>query len=586
MDFNSMRGNGPFTMSATSIFPEAVRSLPSPSPSIAFKSSASSVGNMDDLSTPALGNPSGPSFTLSPPESLATLEDREVSTAGDSFLADLLESSPSSTPVILDKRSSKEKHSLPKITYSRKVNSKGNKRPAEEAEIIDCGNDASLESSSVKRVRVVGLKNLGNTCYNNAVIQVLGHTCALREYFLQRQPPITEESDGSMSSSDSAATLSLHGARPRTRRAARLEEQVIVPTNVNLCDEFSRLIKMMWVDHIPTEVRNGSRARRSRLPLSPVISPHKFATAVATVLPSFHERHEQQDAQEFLRCALERMQDELASEQVEEADTIVQTVFGGILWNKIICQSCSEYTIKPDPFLDLSLVIPEQLPPAIKGDLRSSTLVECLNLFATTEELEGSPPPTSVTASTNGTVRSCLSCGSEAAFSKAIAFGVLPNVLCIHLKRFRWRSHKVRGGKQKVDTHVKFPLEGLDMRPWCEQGINSPILYDLYAVVVHQGTGANFGHYVAYTKHQAEWWLLDDDRITKVSPEAVAKSKAYLLFYKRREDEISPSTITDDDESPVEPTNESCTPALKQSPPDIPDLPSTLIKESGSPPAL
>ncbi|KAG0643397.1 hypothetical protein HOY80DRAFT_431844 [Tuber brumale] len=558
MDFNSMRGNGPFTMSPTSVFPEAVRSLPSPSPSIAFKSSASSVGNMDDLSTTALGNPSRPSFTLSPPESLATLEDGDVSSAGDSFLSSLREGSPSSTPVMLDRRSPKGMHSLPKITYSRKVIPKGKKRPAEEAEILDYGNDTSLESSR-KRIRVVGLKNLGNTCYNNAVIQALSHTCALREYFLQRAPPATEESDASISSNDSAATLSLHMARPRTRRAARLEEQVIVPTNINLCDEFARLLKMMWINRIPTQVRTVSRVRRSTLHLSPVISPHKFASAVATVLPSFHERHEQQDAQEFLRCSLERMQDELASEQIEEEDTIVQTVFGGILWNKIICHSCSEYTIKPDPFLDLSLVIPEQLPPVAKGDVRSSTLEECLNLFATTERLEGSPPPpTSVPASTNGTTRSCLSCGSEAAFSKSIAFGVLPHVLCIHLKRFRWRSHKIRGGKQKVDTHVRFPLEGLDMKTWCEQDVNSPILYDLYAVVVHQGTGANFGHYVAYTKHQEEWWLLDDDRITKVPPEAVAKSKAYLLFYKRRDDEISPNAITDD-ESQTEPTNESCT---------------------------
>ncbi|CAZ83420.1 unnamed protein product [Tuber melanosporum] len=575
-----MRGNGPFTMSPTSVFPEAVRSLPSPSPSIAFKSSASSVGNMDDLSTPALGNPSRPSFTLSPPESLATLEDGDVSSTGDSFLSSLREGSPSGTPVMLDRHSPKGMHSLPKITYSRKVCSKGNKRSAKEAEILDYGNDTSLESSR-KRIRVVGLKNLGNTCYNNAVIQALSHTCALREYFLQRVPPVTEESDASMSSSDSAATLSLHTARPRTRRAARLEEQVIVPPNINLCDEFSRLLKMMWINRIPAQVRTVPRARRSTLHLSPVISPHKFASAVATVLPSFHERHEQQDAQEFLRCSLERMQDELASEQIEEEDTIVQTVFGGILWNKIICHSCSEYTIKPDPFLDLSLVIPEQLSPVTKGDVRSSTLEECLNLFATTEELEGSPPPASVPAPTNGTTRSCLSCGSEAAFSKSIAFGVLPHVLCIHLKRFRWRTHKIRGGKQKVDTHVRFPLAGLDMGAWCERDVDSPILYDLYAVVVHQGTGANFGHYVAYTKHQEEWWLLDDDRITKVPSESVAKSKAYLLFYKRRDDEISCAIA--DDESQAEPTDESCNKTLTQSHPDLTGLPPNHSKEPRSP---
>jgi hypothetical protein len=119
------------------------------------------------------------------------------------------------------------------------------------------------------------------------------------------------------------------------------------------------------------------------------------------------------------------------------------------------------------------------------------------------------------------------------------------------------------------------------MGAWCERDVDSPILYDLYAVVVHQGTGANFGHYVAYTKHQEEWWLLDDDRITKVPSESVAKSKAYLLFYKRRDDEISCAIA--DDESQAEPTDESCNKTLTQSHPDLTGLPPNHSKEPRSP---
>lgn len=46
---------------------------------------------------------------------------------------------------------------------------------------------------------------------------------------------------------------------------------------------------------------------------------------------------------------------------------------------------------------------------------------------------------------------------------------------------------------------------------------------------------ANSGHYYAYVKYQNEWYHLNDDRAKKVTPEVVAKAKAYLLFYRRQE---------------------------------------------------
>jgi ubiquitin carboxyl-terminal hydrolase 3 len=88
----------------------------------------------------------------------------------------------------------------------------------------------------VKRARVVvGLRNLGNTCYNNAVIQALSHTTPLREYFLARDIPSKEsenKSDDASKQEDVAIQVQLHMARPRTRRVAQLEEEIIVPEDV------------------------------------------------------------------------------------------------------------------------------------------------------------------------------------------------------------------------------------------------------------------------------------------------------------------------------------------------------------------
>lgn len=42
----------------------------------------------------------------------------------------------------------------------------------------------------------------------------------------------------------------------------------------------------------------------------------------------------------------------------------------------------------------------------------------------------------------------------------------LPEVLCIHLKRFR---HELMFSA-KISSYVAFPLEGLDMRPYLHKG--------------------------------------------------------------------------------------------------------------------
>lgn len=201
--------------------------------------------------------------------------------------------------------------------------------PGTKRAICETSLDQKLEGGSAlsKRIRVVGLKNLGNTCYNNAVIQALNHTRPLREFFLKRNAGAR----GSITRQENVAIqVQAHTARPRTRRVAQLEKQILPPKNVyvlvswllpalrrmlpyvdlnllilathrNLCNEFSNLLKLMAQDDVrPLYMSTGRRPHSQSIP---VVSPHEFAGAVSIALPLFQERYEQQDAQEFLRVS-------------------------------------------------------------------------------------------------------------------------------------------------------------------------------------------------------------------------------------------------------------------------------------------
>ena len=62
----------------------------------------------------------------------------------------------------------------------------------------------------------------------------------------------------------------------------------------------------------------------------------------------------------------------------------------------------------------------------------------------------------------------------------------LPEVLCIHLKRFRYDAYI---STNKISRHIKFPLTGLSMVPFLKQGCaaGGGHLYNLDAVITHYG---------------------------------------------------------------------------------------------------
>lgn len=111
---------------------------------------------------------------------------------------------------------------------------------------------------------------------------------------------------------------------------------------------------------------------------------------------------------------------------------------------------------------------------------------------------------------------------------------ILPPILIIHLKRFRFNEFGQIGSKNK--RPLNYPIADFDLSSkMIRKGTEDP-LYDLYGVSNHVG-GLGGGHYTAYTLNRLNdhWYEFNDSHCRPISPETLERNSAsaYLLFYNR-----------------------------------------------------
>ncbi|XP_030063959.1 ubiquitin carboxyl-terminal hydrolase 43 [Microcaecilia unicolor] len=172
----------------------------------------------------------------------------------------------------------------------------------------------------------------------------------------------------------------------------------------------------------------------------------------------------------------------------------------------------------------------------------SCTLDECFQLYTKEEQLAPDD------------AWKCPHCKVLQQGMVKLSLWTLPDILIIHLKRFR----QVGERRNKLSTLVKFPLTGLDMAPhlvkrtqsskntlnqWASwkqppyhpEHCQPDVLYDLYAVCNHHGSMQG-GHYTAYCHNSldARWYSYDDSNVELVQEEDIITRGAYILFYQKR----------------------------------------------------
>lgn len=408
-----------------------------------------------------------------------------------------------------------------------------------------------------------GLANFGNTCYCNSVLQALYSCRPFRAKILDYK--ITHKS--------------------------------VLPNQETLLTSLADLYHC-----IATQKKKTG-----------TISPKKFVARLRREKAIFNN-YNQHDAHEFFNYLLNTIADLLAAETKASGDTDngdsssekhanktwIRDIFQGTLTNVTRCLNCESLSSKDEDFLDLSVEIQINPTKTIQPYQDYSfnltytslyniynlfwsildwflswilgppiTLEDCLQAFFSLDELKGED------------MYNCDKCKELRNGVKLLSVSSLPNILCIHLKRFR---HDLQY-PQKITRHVSFPLNGLDMSPYMSEvggkandsgpssesenaklisalptddnlfsnslsssrsSLSSPestqfetplerrSFYDLVAVICHTGTYAS-GHYKTYALNDQSqtWYEFDDQYVTPVDSQTVASCEAYILFYKK-----------------------------------------------------
>ncbi|KAL0601317.1 LOW QUALITY PROTEIN: Ubiquitin carboxyl-terminal hydrolase 3, partial [Plecturocebus cupreus] len=278
-------------------------------------------------------------------------------------------------------------------------------------------------NGSTTAICATGLRNLGNTCFMNAILQSLSNIEQFCCYF--KELPAVE----------------LRNGKTAGRRTYHTRSQG--DNNVSLVEEFRKTLCALW---------QGSQT---------AFSPESLFYVVWKIMPNFRG-YQQQDAHEFMRYLLDHLHLELqggfngvsrsailqenstlsASNKccINGASTVVTAIFGGILQNEVNCLICGTESRKFDPFLDLSLDIPSQFRSKRSKNQENGpvcSLRDCLRSFTDLEELDETE------------LYMCHKCKKKQKSTKKFWIQKLPKVLCLHLKRFHWTAYL----RNKVDTY-------------------------------------------------------------------------------------------------------------------------------------
>ncbi|KAJ8793056.1 hypothetical protein J1605_003733 [Eschrichtius robustus] len=217
----------------------------------------------------------------------------------------------------------------------------------------------------------------------------------------------------------------------------------------------------------------------------------------------------QEDAHEFLRYTIDAMQKACLSgcaklDRQTQATTLVHQIFGGYLRSRVKCSVCKSVSDTYDPYLDVALEIRQ-----------AANIVRALELFVKPDVLSGE------------NAYMCAKCKKKVPASKRFTIHRTSNVLTLSLKRFANFS----GGK--ITKDVGYP-EFLNIRPYMSQSNGEPVMYGLYAVLVHSGYSCHAGHYYCYVKaSNGQWYQMNDSFVHSSNIKVVLNQQAYVLFYLR-----------------------------------------------------
>jgi len=390
--------------------------------------------------------------------------------------------------------------------------------------------DKALGSSFPENEHVFGLENFGNTCYCNSVLQALYYCQPLREYCLEHRTSRLaadncDDGDGLLGC---LCELFWSISSQKKRCGVLAPKQFISKLRAenelfnNQMHQDAHEFLNYLLNEMAERLEKAQKAREAADPKAQ--SPPKTATSASGAGGNTGEAEGEEG-------------EEGESAKVEyQCKTWIHSIFEGVLTNETRCLTCESVTSRDESFLDLSLEIEQD-----------SSLSACMRNFSASESLRGDNK------------FFCDTCCSLQEAKKRMAIKRLPNVLALHLKRFKYMEQLQRF--KKLSYKVAFPFD-LEIGNIAGDVPEEDRRYCLFAVIVHVGSGPNHGHYVALVRSHSHWLCFDDDAVDVVEESqihscfgsaqdtAASTETGYLLFYQS---EASFNRQAECNEEPAEP---------------------------------
>ena len=345
-----------------------------------------------------------------------------------------------------------------------------------------------IDTSKYINKGLIGLENIGNTCFLNSCLQVFKQVYNLNEFF----------------NSDKCKQLIKNDT----------------PDSI-IFNEWNELRNLMWSG-------NG------------VIRPFKFVNKLQEVA-SLKKRdlftgHSQNDMPEFLMFFLDCLHNsisrsvdmKISGTAVNSVDNIakecysmlkntydkeyseIMTTFYGIYYSEIrSIDDKVSHSIRPEQYFIIDLPICDHTSSA-------KNLYDCFDLYCKPEILEGD------NAWFNEKTK------KKEDIKKQIKFFNFPNVITIILKRFSI------DGMRRINNMIDIPIDDLDLTKYVSGYNPDSYKYELFGICNHRGN-LNGGHYTAAVKNITNQWVhYDDNSVQIMETKDLITPMVYCLFYRKK----------------------------------------------------
>lgn len=346
-----------------------------------------------------------------------------------------------------------------------------------------------------KKKGLVGLQNLGLTCYGNSVLQCLRHVPKIPWIFTKGRYDTLFKKDttGKLLAQQ---RVSISFADVLEQQENGLKGGILRPAG------FWKLARDSVEDTVYEQFR--------------MTAPHDAHEFLMYMLETLHEsvamevdmqivKKNPKTAEEGrLIQALETWKQSFTKEYSPLVD-----LFYGLFHVQITCRSCNSISHRWETFNTIKVAVPKN----------TDEIPGLLSLMAKEfegEEIQG---------------YSCDKCSPERTTAqRTISIWRLPQTLILCMKRFNYDGKKIH---TKIQAPCSTPLELQSLFSKESPEKNANTSYTLRSIIDHHG-GSGGGHYTAQCKDKNDglWYIYDDESVYHENEPRIGES-TYVLFYER-----------------------------------------------------